>query len=132
MPEFSRALVVDASVLVDLLADTELAPAARARLTGQELHAPAHVDAEVLSALGRLQRAGVLSVRRVSRCVELQRDAAVQRHGLGPLMAGAWARRDRLRLTDSLYVELAEQLQVPLLTTDGRLARAYSRAEVMP
>src|SRR2546429_8996855 len=58
-------VVVDASVLVDILAGTELADAARMRLARTVLHAPAHLDAEVLSALGRLHRAGQLSAAEV-------------------------------------------------------------------
>ena len=51
--------VLDASALVDLLVDG-LGGAVRRRVAGHVLRAPAHVDAEVLSALGRLHRAGDL------------------------------------------------------------------------
>ena len=43
----SEHLVVDASVLVDLLADTGRGPAVAARLRDAVLHAPAHLDVEV-------------------------------------------------------------------------------------
>ena len=36
-----------------------------------------------------------------------------------------------LRLSDAFYVELADQLDVPLITTDLRLARATPRAEAI-
>ena len=52
--------VLDASALVDLLLGNEVGGAVRRRIAGHVLHAPAHVDAEVLSALGRLHRAGDL------------------------------------------------------------------------
>jgi predicted nucleic acid-binding protein len=39
-------VVVDASVLVDLLAGTDYAPSAKSRLAGTVMHAPAHLDAE--------------------------------------------------------------------------------------
>jgi hypothetical protein len=51
------AVVVDAAALLDLLAGTPHRPAVRARLEATAWHAPAHVDAEILSALGRLARA---------------------------------------------------------------------------
>jgi len=54
-------VVVDVSVLVDLLAGTDYGPSAKARLAGTVMYAPAHLDAEALSALGRLQRAGALT-----------------------------------------------------------------------
>ncbi|WP_028924456.1 type II toxin-antitoxin system VapC family toxin [Pseudonocardia acaciae] len=122
-------VVVDASVLVDLLARTPKAPAALRRLRGTVLHTPAHLDAEVLSALGRLHRAGALSAPDVSTGVSRLVDLPITRHGLVDLLGGAWKRRDQLRLADALYVELAAQLNVPLLTTDLRLARTCPDVE---
>lgn len=91
------------------------------------MHAPAHFDAEVLSALGRMQRAGALTVAYVDAALEELR----QVHGLSSLLAGAWSRRDTLRLTDALYVELAETAGLVLLTTDERLARAWPSAHAI-
>jgi predicted nucleic acid-binding protein len=127
----AELVVVDASVLVDLLAATDHAPAAKSRLARTVLHAPAHLDAEVLSALGRLHRAGELSVSDVD--LGLARLAAIplSRHPLADLLKGTWARREGLRLVDGLYVELAARLDAPLLTTDLRLARAFPGAEAI-
>jgi predicted nucleic acid-binding protein len=124
-------VVVDASVLIDLLAGTELAPAARTRLARTVLHAPAHVDAEVLSALSRLNRAGELAVGDVATGLAHLATLPLTRHGLPDLVAGAWRRRADLRLLDALYVELAERLGVRMLTTDLRLARACPAAEAI-
>jgi predicted nucleic acid-binding protein len=129
--DLPETVVVDALVLVDLLAGTEVAPAARARLAHAVLHAPAHLDAEVLSALGRLQRAGELATGDVDAGVAHLTALPVTRHGLPRLLAGAWARRGDLRLLDALYVELAARLGVPVLTTDHRLARASPLAEAI-
>lgn len=95
------------------------------------MHAPAHFDAEVLSALGRMHRAGVLTVAQVEAALEELRQAPVTRHELSPLLAGAWARRDILRLTDALYVELADTADLVLLTTDPRLAHAWHAADAI-
>ncbi|WP_308283166.1 type II toxin-antitoxin system VapC family toxin [Pseudonocardia nigra] len=122
-------MVVDASVVVDLLAGTTYATAARARLTGTVMHAPAHMDAEVLSALGRLQRAGELATVDVEAGLATLAAVPVTRHPVVDLVAGAWSRRHDLRLTDALYVELATRLRVPVLTTDQRMARASAVAE---
>jgi predicted nucleic acid-binding protein len=92
------------------------------------MHAPAHFDAEVLSALGRMQRAGVLTVAQIDAALDELLQAPVTRHDLTPLLVGAWARRDTLRLTDAFYVELAESADLVLLTTDQRLARAWPSA----
>lgn len=122
-------VVLDASVLVDLLAGTEVATAARARLAHAVLHAPAHLDAEVLSALGRLNRAGELEAGDVEAALVHLAALPLTRHDLPPLVAGAWARRADLRLLDALYVELAARLGLRVLTTDHRLARACPLAE---
>jgi predicted nucleic acid-binding protein len=129
--ELPETVVVDASVLVDLLAGTEVAPAARARLAHAVLHAPAHLDAEVLSALGRLQRAGELAAGDVDAGLAHLAALPVTRHDLPNLLAGAWARRADLRLLDALYVELAASLGVRVLTTDHRLARATPLVEAI-
>ena len=122
-------LVVDASVLVDLLVGSELTTSIRDRLTGHELHAPAHFDAEVLSAMGRLHRAQLMTARQVTTRLDRLASAPIERHALPPLLAGAWRRRDNLRLVDALYVELADRLSTKVVTTDARLAGASSIAE---
>jgi predicted nucleic acid-binding protein len=124
-------LVVDASALIDLVLGEPLGEAVRARIDDVVLHAPAHVDAEVLSGLGRMHRAGRLTVPVVMEQLEAIAAAPIDRHPLPALLAGTWARRDRLRLADALYVELADRLGVRLLTTDRALARATKIAEVV-
>ncbi|SON59716.1 Ribonuclease VapC3 [Mycobacterium simulans] len=128
----AEPVVVDASVMVDLVARTDdrFAPV-RARLAGTVMHAPAHFDAEVLSALGRMQRAGVLTVAQVDVALDELRQAPVTRHGLPSLLAGAWARRETLGLADALYVEFADTAGLVLLTTDHRLGGAWPSAEVI-
>jgi predicted nucleic acid-binding protein len=125
-------VVVDASAMVDLVARTgDRFSAVRARLARTVMHTPAHFDAEVLSALARMQRAAVLTAAQVDAALEELRQAPVTRHGLSPLLAGAWARRDTLRMADALYVELADTAGLVLLTTDHRLARASHTAEAI-
>ncbi|MGH3025723.1 MAG: type II toxin-antitoxin system VapC family toxin [Gaiellaceae bacterium] len=128
MPE---AVVVDASALVEALIGAQLGTAVRRRLRGCELHAPAHMDAEALSALGRLHRAGELDVATVSAALHELALAPIIREPLTGLLAGAWAARDQLRLVDALYVELATTLQATLVTTDARLARARPGIELV-
>lgn len=122
---------MDAAALVDLLAGTNLGASVATRLEGAVLHAPGHVDAEILSAFGRLNRAGVLPSRGVARLLAATAEAPIERHAVPPLLAGAWSRRSRLRLADALYVELAVRLGIPLITTDWALARAAHVAEAV-
>ena len=127
----TEALVLDASAMVDLLLDSPSAPVIRKRLRGSDLHAPAHFDAEVLSALGRLYRAGCLTGADVTERLAIAQRAPILRHGLAPLLLGAWERRGNLRLTDALYVELAQRLDSPILTTDARMAAVVPQAETL-
>ena len=62
----ATTLVIDASALVEALVGSELGAAVRTRTRGCELHGPVHLDAEVLSALERLHRAGELSADAVT------------------------------------------------------------------
>ena len=122
-------VVLDASTLVDILVDAASAATAKARLAGIALHAPAHLDAEALSALGRLHRSGSLSDHEVSAALERVAALPTTRHPISELLGGAWARRGELRLVDALYVELASQLGTRVITTDAKLARASDLAE---
>ena len=122
-------VVADASALVDLLLGNELGGAVEARLAGHALHAPAHADAEILSALGRLQRAGEVEADGVEVMLAHLAAAPIQWHPLSNLLLGAWSRRHRMRLADALYVELAASRGLPLVTTDRRL-RDVPAAEV--
>ena len=117
MPE----AVADASALVDLLLGNELGYAVQRRISGHALHAPAHVDAEILSALGRLQRGGTIDADGIETMLHELAAAPIQRHPVADLLLGAWARRHQLRLADALYVELAVSRGLPLITTDRRL-----------
>lgn len=124
-------VVVDASVIVDLVTDSPRAPGIAEMLGHRRLHAPAHVDAEVLSALGRLERAGAMTPRAARRALMRATSTPLDRSPLPELMEGAWRRRKHLRISDALYVELADRLGIPFLTSDQRLGRAHPAAVVV-
>ena len=124
-----EALVLDASAIVDLLVGADSAVRIRLRLLNSRLHAPAHFDAEVMSALGRLNRAGHLSAAAVSSLLPKVANARIHRHPVSKLLGGAWDRRGDLSLADALYVELAERLGATIVSTDDRLVAAVARAE---
>ncbi len=125
----SEELVLDASAMIDLLLGAPSAATIRLRLLSSQLHAPAHFDAEVLTALGRLNRAGHLPAAMVSALLPRVENARIHRHPVSQLLGGAWDRRDELSLADALYFELAERLDVPIISTDDRLVATSPRAE---
>lgn len=115
-------VVVDAAMVVDLICDFPAAEGYRGALASAEaVAAPAHLDAEVLSALSRLNRAGQLA--RAAERVEALATFGATRWPLRPLLLPAWALTDRIATRDALYVALALSLDAVLITTDGRLRR---------
>lgn len=115
----AELVVVDASAVVDLLVRSEATLP-----SGATLVAPAHLDAEVLSALARLCRADVLSDGAVVDMLEGLAELPLDRVPLPRLLLSAFELRDNVSQRDSLYVALAQQLEAPLLTLDHRLATA--------
>lgn len=116
-------VVVDASVVVDLVCDFPAAGHYRGALaSATQVGAPAHLDAEVLAGLGRLHRAGLVS-RPGERVAALSTFGAA-RWPLQPLLPAAWALVDRIATRDALYVALAASLGATLVTSDQRLRRA--------
>ncbi len=124
-------VVIDASAMVDLLVGSPVAAAVAERLRAHELHAPAHFDAEVLSALGRLNRAGHIVADETEARIDRLAGAPIERHSLAELVSGAWQRRHDLRLVDAFYVEPACLLEVRIVTTDGGFAAACGVADLV-
>lgn len=115
--------VVDAATVVDLICDLPPGEPYRAHLLAAEaVAAPAHLDAEVLSALGRLKRAGQLTHE--AQRVAALRTLKARRWPLRPLLDAAWRLTDRIAVRDALYVALAASLDATLVSTDGRLRNA--------
>lgn len=118
-------VVVDASALIEVVLRTAAGARAAAVLRdASALAAPAHIDAEVLSALGRLVRSSSLDESVARSALSQVARAPIDRYAIAPLLDGAWALRDNIALRDALYVELAGRLGASLLTIDGRLASA--------
>jgi len=111
-------LVIDASAIIDLILGGDLGDAVYSRIFGNELHAPAHIDAEVFSAFGRMNRAGSKSDQETLEDINEFLGAPVTRHAIGDLLIGAWSRRDNLSLKDAIYVELSQKLTMQIITTD--------------
>lgn len=119
--------VVDASVLAAFYAagDDSRRDAVAVRLAaGDALFAPAHLDAEVVSALRRM--ASRNAVLRSAAPAALRHLAAfpIRRMPLAPLLERIWQLRENVTAYDAAYVALAERLEGSLVTCDGKLAAA--------
>jgi len=119
-----RDVVIDASAMVDLILGAPTADAITGHIAGSSLHAPAHLDLEVVSALARIHRAGARSADMVGEDIAFLESAPIKRHPIAPHLAGAWARRNNVRLADAVYLELAAELDTLVVTTDAPLARS--------
>jgi predicted nucleic acid-binding protein len=118
-------LVVDASCLFEVVADTDAAEPIRARMAADpDLAAPHLIDAEVLSAIRRLHLGGALDATSAAQAVDDLADWPGERYGHRSLLERAWELRATVRSCDALYVALAEALDATLVTADARLSRA--------
>jgi predicted nucleic acid-binding protein len=115
-------LVVDAGVFVDqLLGHRNLFD------DGDEIHAPAAVDLEVLSAWRRMVSAGIVTASQAREAIDLFGDMGITRHEHLPLLTRVWQLRHDIAPFDASYVALAESLGAILVTTDRKLARTAQR-----
>ncbi|MGH3930176.1 MAG: type II toxin-antitoxin system VapC family toxin [Pseudonocardiaceae bacterium] len=119
-------IVVDASVLVNVLADDEAdGDRARARvLADPDLHAPSLVDLEVLAVLRRHLNAGTLNDRRAGLAIDDLHELPLTRYPHLAMARRIWKHRSNLTAYDAAYVALAELLGCPLVTADQKLAGA--------
>lgn len=118
-------IVVDSAAVVDALTAVEGSERLREVLGDEELHAPALLDFEVVSALRGLTRARRISVARALDVLTDFEDLPVHRWPAGDaLRRRVFDLRDNLTAYDGAYVALAEALQCRLVTRDLRLARA--------
>jgi predicted nucleic acid-binding protein len=117
-------IVVDASVIVDLLAadDVHRHKAARERLTSSEaVFAPAYIDIEVIAALRGLARRNDALAADAPALIERWLRMPVRRMPLAHTTADRiWQLRANMTAYDAGYVALAEQLTASLITCDRK------------
>ncbi|MFI7453352.1 type II toxin-antitoxin system VapC family toxin [Nonomuraea sp. NPDC049714] len=88
------------------------------------LHAPAIVDAEVLSALRGLVVSGKLPLHRANTARRDFADLPLIRYPIDKLADRVWELRNNLTVYDASYIALAEALDCTLVTTDDKLRNA--------
>ncbi|MGH3096846.1 MAG: type II toxin-antitoxin system VapC family toxin [Streptosporangiales bacterium] len=120
-------VVVDAAAAVELVRRTKAGKRAADELRGRAAAAPAHLDAEVLSALARIARDDPDDASLVPQRLRQLARAPITRYPCAPLLEGAWSLRANVAIRDALYVVLAQRLGAELVTADARLARASAQ-----
>ena len=121
----TSGIVVDASVVVDLVLARDRAVAIAERIRGHVLHAPHVIDIEVAHAIRRSWLAGLIYGSRMDEALAAALDLPINRYSHRPLLPRILALRENVTAYDGAYVALAEILDLPLVTLDGRLARSY-------
>lgn len=128
--------VLDASIVVRILEHRRGDDALRERLARDPaLHAPALLDAEVVSAVRGLlltsKVGSTITVARAERMLVRYGELPVQRHPMQPLQGRVLRLRHNLNAYDAFYVALAESLTMPLLTDDRKFERAAGHSAVV-
>lgn len=118
-------IVVDAAAVVDALLAAPGSEAIAARLGRDELHAPALLDAEMVSVARGLTLGSHISAARAGDVLTDFDDLPIERWSFSePFRRRAFDLRDNISAYDAAYVALAEALGCVLITRDARLARS--------
>lgn len=120
-------IVLDASAAVDWLLQTAAGQLIDSRIfsRNESLHAPYLLDVEVAQVLRRLVRSGSLPAQRAQEAVDDLVDLSMTRYSHVVLLPRIWQLRHNLTAYDAAYVALAEVLDAPVVTRDGRMAAAH-------
>ena len=118
-------IVVDASVILEILLRTPAAARAEERVFGgQPAAAPHLLDLEVARVLRRYEAKGDLDAARGREALTDLADFPLTRYPHDLLLPRIWELRRNLTAYDAAYVALAEALGATLVTRDERLAAA--------
>ena len=126
-------IVIDASAVLELLLRTEKGKKveARAFAPDERLHAPHLLDVEITQALRRLNQLKEITAIRAKEALGDHAALFIERSPHNDMLPRIWELRESVTAYDATYVTLAEALDAPLLTCDGKLARSHGhRAKI--
>jgi predicted nucleic acid-binding protein len=118
-------IVLDASAAVELVLATPAGAAVARRLRGETVHAPAHLDVEVIGAVRRAVVRRLISDHEGLVAVANFLSLPVRRWPIKPFAQRAYQLRTTHTVADGVYVALAEGFGAPLITCDGPLAQSH-------
>lgn len=125
-------LVVDASVVAEILLGTEAGRRAAALLDGHELVAPEHLTAEVASVIRGWSLGRQISDDQALRAFREFEELGVEQVPMMSLLPAVFSLRHNISAYDAMYVVLARAVPCRLLTLDARLAAAAPDCALLP
>jgi predicted nucleic acid-binding protein len=119
-------IVLDASAVLELLLNTKAGALVSARISdpGESLHAPHLLSVEVAQVLRRYAASGSIAAEIVPDALVDLAALDIARYAHEPFLGRLWELRDNVTAYDAVYLALAEVLDCPLVTFDGRLGAA--------
>lgn len=125
-------IVLDASVVVELLTNGPLADSLRRDLADNNdtFIAPHLLDIEVVSALRKLLAGQRIDWHRSEQLLTALRALPAERFPHTPLLRRIWELRYNFTAYDAAYIALAEETDSVLYTCDEKLCRGH-RARVV-
>jgi predicted nucleic acid-binding protein len=119
-------IVLDASAAIEWLLQSPAGVKIDRRIfsVSESLHAPHLLDVEALQMLRRYVRDKMITAQRGQEAIEDLGDLPLNRYPYDFLTPRVWELRATLTAYDAVYVALAELLDAPLLTCDGKIASA--------
>ncbi len=126
-------IVLDASAALEWLLHTAAGARVDARLFSRAvtLHAPHLLDVEIAQVLRRYVTAGIVTASRGRHALDDLRDVPLTRYPHDFLLERVWELRRTLTAYDAAYIALAEALDAPLVTCDGKMASASGHHAVV-
>jgi len=125
-------IVLDASVVVELLTNGPLAYSLRRDLAGRSgpFLVPHLLDVEVVSALRGLVAGQRIDSYRSEQVLTELAELRAQRYAHTPLVGRIWELRHNFTAYDAVYIALAEATNSVLYTCDAKLCKGH-RARVV-
>lgn len=119
------SVIIDSSVVLAALIDTGAhGEWAEKILEQSHLYAPELLRAEATNVLRRLERSQKITEQEADAAFEDLMELDLELHAFEPFSERVWELRHNVTSYDGWYVALAEALNLPLATLDGRLANA--------
>lgn len=125
-------IVLDASVVVELLTNGAMADTIREKLAGcdESFLVPHLIDIEVISALRRLTGSQRIDSHRCAEFLAGLASLPAERYAHTPLTGRIWELRHNFTACDAAYIALAEATSSILYTCNEKL-RSGHRARVL-